>query len=168
MTLICSLLARKGSPLILGVREDNNEYFISSDASAVVEHTRRVVYLNDGEQIVVRRSGFEVKNIDDVVLQKEIHELEWDLEQIEKEGYPHFMLKEIVEQPESLSNCMRGRISADDQSIVLGGLIDVLDKLREGKTHYYMCLRHVMACRAGRRISNRRICPYSCRSGVRK
>ena len=125
------IAARKGSPLILGVREDENEYFISSDASAVVEHTRRVVYLNDGELIVVRRSGFEVKNIDDVVLQKEIHELEWDLEQIEKEGYPHFMLKEIVEQPESLANCMRGRISSEDNSIVLGGLIDVLDVLRK-------------------------------------
>ena len=127
------IAARKGSPLILGVREDENEYFISSDASAVVEHTRRVVYLNDGEQIVVRRSGFEVKNIDDVVLQKEVHELEWDLEQIEKEGYPHFMLKEIVEQPNSLANCMRGRISSEDNSIVLGGLIDVLDNLREAK-----------------------------------
>ena len=124
------IAARKGSPLILGVREEDNEYFISSDASAVVEHTRRVAYLNDGELIVVRRSGFEVKNIDDVVLQKEIHELEWDLEQIEKEGYPHFMLKEIVEQPESLANCMRGRILAEDNSIVLGGLIDVLGVLR--------------------------------------
>ena len=128
------IAARKGSPLILGVREEENEYFISSDASAVVEHTRRVVYLNDGEQIVVRRTGFEVKNIDDVVLQKEVHELEWDLEQIEKEGYPHFMLKEIVEQPNSLANCMRGRISSEDNSIVLGGLIDVLDDtLREAK-----------------------------------
>ena len=124
------IAARKGSPLILGVREEENEYLISSDASAVVEHTRRVVYLNDGELIVVRRSGFEVKNIDDVILQKEIHELEWDLEQIEKEGYPHFMLKEIIEQPESLANCMRGRISADDNSIVLGGLIDVMEELR--------------------------------------
>lgn len=124
------IAARKGSPLILGVREEENEYFISSDASAVVEHTRRVVYLNDGELIVVRRDGFEVKNIDDVTLQKEIHELEWDLEQIEKEGYPHFMLKEIVEQPESLANCMRGRISSEDNAIVLGGLIDVLDELR--------------------------------------
>ena len=124
------IAARKGSPLILGVRDEKDEYFICSDASAVVEHTRRVVYLNDGELIVVRRSGFEVKNIDDVVLQKEIHELEWDLEQIEKEGYPHFMLKEIVEQPESLANCMRGRISSEDNSIVLGGLIDVLGALR--------------------------------------
>lgn len=125
------IAARKGSPLILGVREEENEYLISSDASAVVEHTRRVVYLNDGELIVVRRGGFEVKNIDDITLKKEVHELEWDLEQIEKEGYPHFMLKEIVEQHESLANCMRGRISSEDNSIVLGGLIDVLDVLKK-------------------------------------
>ena len=125
------IAARKGSPLILGVQDD--AFFISSDASALVEHTRRVVYLNDGELVIVHRDGFEVRSIDDVTLQKEIHELEWDLEQIEKQGYPHFMLKEIVEQPDSLENCMRGRISLDDNSIVLGGLIDVLDKLRAAR-----------------------------------
>ncbi len=124
------IAARKGSPLILGVREENHEYIVSSDASALVEHTRRVVYLNDGEVISVRRDGFEVRSIDDVSLIKEIHELEWDLEQIEKQGYPHFMLKEIVEQPESIANCMRGRISLEDGSIKLGGLIDVMDELR--------------------------------------
>ena len=125
------IAARKGSPLILGVREEDNSYYISSDASALVEHTRKVVYLNDGELIVIRRQGFEVRNIDDVMLQKEIHELEWDLEQIEKQGYPHFMLKEIVEQPESLENCMRGRTSIEDGTIKLGGLIDVMDRLKE-------------------------------------
>ena len=125
------IAARKGSPLILGVQD--RAYFISSDASALVEHTRRVVYLNDGELVVVRRGGFEVRSIQDVALQKEIHELEWDLEQIEKQGYPHFMFKEIVEQPGSLENCMRGRISLEDNNIVLGGLIDVLEGLRSAK-----------------------------------
>ena len=132
------IAARKGSPLILGVREEEQEYFVSSDASALVEHTRRVVYLNDGELIVVRREGFEVRNINDVTLQKEIHELEWDLEQIEKQGYPHFMLKEIVEQPESLANCMRGRISIEESKVVLGGLIDVMDSLR-GASRIIIC-----------------------------
>ena len=125
------IAARKGSPLILGVQDD--AYFIGSDASALVEHTRRVVYLNDGELVVINREGFEVRSIHDVALQKEIHELEWDLEQIEKQGYPHFMLKEIVEQPESIENCMRGRISLDENSIKLGGLNDVLDNLRSAK-----------------------------------
>ena len=125
------IAARKGSPLILGVGE--GEYIISSDASALVEHTRRVVYLNDGELVVVRREGFEVRSIDDVTLQKEIHELEWDLEEIEKQGYPHFMLKEIIEQPNSIANCMRGRLSPDTNTIKLGGLEDVMDTLKDAK-----------------------------------
>ena len=122
------IAARKGSPLILGVGE--GEYFIASDAAPLVEHTRQVVYLNDGEMVIVRRSGYEVKTIDNTLLEKEVHELEWDLEQIEKSGYDHFMLKEIMEQPESLENCIRGRVRLEDNTIKLGGLIDVLDQLR--------------------------------------
>ncbi|MEM8485627.1 MAG: glutamine--fructose-6-phosphate transaminase (isomerizing) [Bacteroidota bacterium] len=125
------IAARKGSPLILGIGDD--EYIISSDASAVVEYTRKVVYLNDGELIVVRRSGFEVRTIDDVTLQKEIHELEWELEEIEKQGYPHFMLKEIVEQPASIANCMRGRVSTETNQIKLGGLEDVMEQLKQAQ-----------------------------------
>lgn len=125
------IAARKGSPLILGVGE--GEYFIASDAAPLVEHTRHVVYLNDGEMVIVRRSGYEVKTIDNQVLKKEVHELEWDLEEIEKGGYEHFMLKEIMEQPDALENCMRGRILLDENCIKLGGLIDVLDRLREAQ-----------------------------------
>lgn len=121
------IAARKGSPLIIGVGE--NEYFLGSDAAPLVEHTRQVVYLNDGEMAIIRRSGYQVKSIDNVPLEKEVHELEWDLEQIEKHGYEHFMLKEIMEQPESLENCMRGRIRVHDNDIHLGGLIDSLDTL---------------------------------------
>ena len=125
------IAARKGSPLIIGVGE--GEYFVSSDAAPLVEHTRQVVYLNDGEIVTIRRSGFEVTTIDDTPLEKEIHELEWDLEQIEKSGYEHFMLKEIMEQPDSLENCMRGRVRPGENRIVLGGLIDVMDELREAE-----------------------------------
>lgn len=125
------IAARKGSPLILGVGD--GEFIISSDASALVEYTRKVVYLNDGELIVIRRTGFEVRSIDDVTLQKEIHELEWDLEEIEKQGYPHFMLKEIMEQPTSIANCMRGRLTPDINSIKLGGLNDVMETLKGAK-----------------------------------
>ncbi len=122
------IAARKGSPLILGVGE--GEYFIASDAAPLVEHTRQVVYLNDGEMVTVRRSGYEVKTIDNTPLEKEVHQLEWDLEQIEKSGYDHFMLKEINEQPDSLENCLRGRIRLDENTVKLGGLIDVIDQLR--------------------------------------
>ncbi|HEX7071008.1 MAG TPA: glutamine--fructose-6-phosphate transaminase (isomerizing), partial [Rhodothermales bacterium] len=123
------IAARKGSPLILGVGE--GEYVVASDAAAVVEHTRQVVYLNDGELVLVRREGFEVRSINNERLDKQIHELEWDLEEIEKSGFDHFMLKEIMEQPEALENAMRGRVRLEDNRIKLGGLIDVMDRIRE-------------------------------------
>ena len=122
------IAARKGSPLILGIGE--GEYFLASDAAPIVEHTRQVVYLNDGEVVMVRRSGYEVRTIDNVLLEKEVHELEWDLEQIEKGGYSHFMLKEIMEQPEALENCMRGRVDLAHNTIKLGGLLDVMDRIQ--------------------------------------
>ena len=122
------IAARKGSPLILGVGE--NEYFLGSDAAPIVEYTRKVVYLNDGELVIVRRRGFKVFSVDDVKLKKTIHELEWDLEQIEKGGYEHFMLKEIMEQPSALEDAMRGRLYTEEPFVQLGGLLDSLDQLR--------------------------------------
>ncbi|MBT8402141.1 MAG: glutamine--fructose-6-phosphate transaminase (isomerizing) [Rhodothermia bacterium] len=121
------IAARKGSPLILGVGD--GEYFLGSDAAPIVEHTRKVVYLNDGELVVIRRAGYEVRTIQNVKLEKEVHELEWDLERIEKQGYEHFMLKEIMEQPDALEDCLRGRVRLGQNIINLGGLIDVMDRL---------------------------------------
>jgi len=121
------IAARKGSPLILGIGD--GEYFIGSDAAPLVEHTRQVVYLSDGEIVTVSRNGYEVKTIDNVPLEKEVHELEWDLSEIEKSGYDHFMLKEIMEQPESLSDSMRGRLLPDDPRVVLGGLYNHWDQI---------------------------------------
>ena len=125
------IAARNGSPLILGVGEDEGEYFIGSDAAPLIEHTRQVVYLDDGEMAVVRRGGYDVKTIEGADLEKEIHELEWDLEEIEKGGYEHFMLKEIMEQPTALEDCMRGRINPEKGSVMLGGLTEVMDDLRD-------------------------------------
>ncbi|GAB5535766.1 MAG: glutamine--fructose-6-phosphate transaminase (isomerizing) [Rubricoccaceae bacterium] len=121
------IAARNGSPLILGVGE--GEHFVASDASPLIEHTRQVVYLNDGEMAIVRRDGFEVMSIEGAPVNAKVHELEWDIEQIEKGGYEHFMLKEIMEQPEALENAMRGRIRLEDNEIRLGGLMDVLPQL---------------------------------------
>ena len=123
------IAARKGSPLILGVGD--GEYFIGSDAAPLVEHTRQVVYLSDGEMATVRRSGYEVRTIDNEPLQKEVHELEWSLGEIEKGGYEHFMLKEIMEQPDALEDAMRGRVHPDKGEIVLGGLHQVWDQIRD-------------------------------------
>lgn len=124
-------IARKGSPLLLGVGD--NEMFIASDASPIVEYTNKVVYLDDGEMAVVERDSYDVKTTDDVALTKEVHELAIGLEEIEKAGYPHFMLKEIFEQPRSLADCMRGRIDPEKGTIQLGGLTDVMDDLANAK-----------------------------------
>ncbi|MEM1117602.1 MAG: glutamine--fructose-6-phosphate transaminase (isomerizing) [Bacteroidota bacterium] len=121
------VVARNGSPLLLGVGED--EHFVGSDASPFIEYTRTVVYLADGEMAVVRRDGYEVFQIDGAPVSKEVHQLDWDLEEIEKGGYEHFMLKEIMEQPESIANAMRGRVRPDEGRIKLGGLEGVLDRL---------------------------------------
>ena len=120
--------ARKGSPLLVGVGD--GEFFLASDAAPLVGYTQRVVYLNDGELVTIRRSGFEVSTTDAVPLEKEVIELEMDLEAIEKGGYEHFMLKEIMEQPAALENAMRGRIRLDENCIQLGGLLDVLPVMR--------------------------------------
>ena len=121
------VVARNGSPLLLGIGD--GEYFIGSDASPFIEYTKNVVYLNDGEIAVVRRDGYDVYKIDGAPVAKEVHELEWNLEEIEKGGYEHFMLKEIMEQPESLEDAMRGRVRLHDKQIKLGGLEDVLPQL---------------------------------------
>ncbi len=120
-------IARKGSPLLLGIGDD--EMFIASDASPIVEYTNKVIYLDDGEMAIVTKDNYEVKTIDDVALTKEVHELAISLDAIEKAGYPHFMLKEIFEQPRSIADCMRGRVNPDNGAIQLGGIEDVLDEL---------------------------------------
>jgi glutamine---fructose-6-phosphate transaminase (isomerizing) len=120
-------IARKGSPLLLGIGD--NEMFIASDASPIVEYTNKVIYLDDGEMAVVNRNSYEVKTIEDVALTKEVHELAISLDAIEKAGYPHFMLKEIFEQPRSLADCLRGRINPDMGTVQLGGIAHVMDQL---------------------------------------
>ncbi|HLR76031.1 MAG TPA: glutamine--fructose-6-phosphate transaminase (isomerizing), partial [Balneolaceae bacterium] len=121
------IVARKGSPLLLGIGE--NEMFVASDASAIVEYTQKVIYLDDGEMALVTQNGYEVKTIDDVTHTKEVHELSISLEEIEKNGYPHFMLKEIFEQPRALADCLRGRLDVENYSVKLGGLSAVEEQL---------------------------------------
>lgn len=125
------IAARNGSPLILGVGDGEN--LVASDASALIEHTNQVVYLNDGEMVIVRSDSFEVTTIENEPLAKEVHRLEWDLEQLEKGGFDHFMLKEIMEQPESIRNCLRGRVRLDRGEIKLGGLMEVLNRVKDAR-----------------------------------
>jgi glutamine---fructose-6-phosphate transaminase (isomerizing) len=121
------IAARKGSPLILGVGDGEN--FVASDAAAIVDHTRQVVYLEDGEVAVLTREGFKTVTIDDVSVTKQIQEVTLELSQIERGGYDHFMMKEIHEQPETIRNAMRGRLQVETGNVVLGGLRHVMDKL---------------------------------------
>lgn len=124
-------IARKGSPLLLGIGD--NEMFIASDASPIVGYTNKVVYLDDGEMATITKNSYSVKTIEDVELTKEVHELAISIDEIEKAGYPHFMLKEIFEQPRSIADCMRGRVNTENNSIQLGGIEDVMDDLVNAK-----------------------------------
>ena len=114
------VVARRGSPLIIGVGKD--EYIVASDAAAVVEHTTQVIYLNDNEMAVITPKGFRTMTIDDVPITKDVTSVEFSLEQIELGGYEHFMLKEIFEQPEAIANCLRGRVDRHEGRVVLGGI----------------------------------------------
>jgi glucosamine--fructose-6-phosphate aminotransferase (isomerizing) len=116
------VVARKGSPLIVGVGAD--EYVVASDASAIVEHTRQVIYLNDNEMAVIRPDSFRTTTIDDIAVSPVFSQLENKLEEYALGDYEHFMLKEIFEQPNSIRNCLRGRAEQKEGRIVLGGLAD--------------------------------------------
>jgi len=123
--------ARRGSPLILGVGE--NESFLASDVSAIVGHTKKIVYLEDNDVITIGKNHFEIKNIKDIkdkYVNREIQEVDADLQTAQKGDYPHFMLKEIFEQPEALKNCTRGRLLLADGNAKLAGLDNSLRELR--------------------------------------
>jgi len=121
------IAARKGSPLVIGVGDGEN--FIASDVSAILSHTNQVVYLEDGEIVEVYKDKFITRTIHDEEISKEIHEINVSLDEIDKNGYAHFMLKEIMEQPESVTNSMRGRLLFDEGDAKLGGLDNVLERL---------------------------------------
>ncbi len=126
LAIVCSdfpdmlIGAKKGSPLILGVGD--GEYILASDASAIVEHTTRAIYLADNEMVTVSRKGFYTKTIDNITVSKVLRQIEFSLEQIELDGFPHHMLKEIFEQPKAISTCMGGRVDRKNGRIKLGGI----------------------------------------------
>ena len=117
------VVARNGSPLLIGVGSDG-EMLAGSDAAAVIEATRDVVYLDDGDYAVLTPDGYRTYHLEGHEVDRGVHEVTWDLDSIEKGGYEHFMLKEIFEQPSSIADVMRGRLLPDDGDVRLGGITE--------------------------------------------
>ncbi len=124
--------ARKGSPLVVGIGDD--EYFIGSDATPIIEYTNKVTYIGEEEIVTIKRNEpLKIKTIGNVEKTPLIQKLELTLSQLEKGGYPHFMLKEIFEQPHSLADCMRGRVNVDEDNITLAGFVDNKEKFMNAR-----------------------------------
>ncbi len=121
------IAARKGSPLVVGVGK--GEFFLASDATPIIEYTNEVIYINDLEIVTIKNGELTIRNIDAQDQAPYIQTLEMELESIEKGGFEHFMLKEIFEQPRSIKDCLRGRISAETGHLVLGGLREYMKKV---------------------------------------
>ena len=127
--------ARHGSPLVLGV--GNDEYFIASDASPIVEHTRNVIYLDEGEIVTIDDNGYSIRSMhDDIIVNRETTEIEYSIEEIEKGEFPHFMLKEIHEQQFTIKDTMRGRIDPIDGTAHLGGIDDHMNRIKDANRIY--------------------------------
>lgn len=123
------IAARFGSPLVLGLGD--GEYILASDVSAIVRHTDQVIFLEDGEVAVINFDNYEIINLKNKSVKKDVSKLDWSIEKAEKQGFDHFMLKEIFEQPDAISDAIRGRLVAGDGMAKLGGLRDVSEKLRD-------------------------------------
>ena len=127
--------ARHGSPLVIGI--GNEEYFVASDASPIVEHTRNVIYLDEGEMVTITKSGHEIRSIaDDNIINKISTEIELSIDEIEKGEFSHHMLKEIHDQIHTITDTMRGRIDPSDGSAHLGGIAEQIDRIKNAHRIY--------------------------------
>ncbi len=130
------IAARLGSPLLLGIGKD--EYFVASDSSPIIEYTRNIVFLDEGELAVIKPDEYQVWNIkENHVIPKEVEKIKYNLEEIEKGGYDHFMLKEINEQAYTISEALRGRVNSEDHTVNLGGIYDWLQQILDAN-HIYI------------------------------
>ena len=129
------IAARFGSPLVVGIGKD--EYFIASDAAPIIEYTRKVIYLDEGEMAIISKDSLVIKSIfDNEVVSKEVSKVDWSVEQIEKGNYPHYMLKEIHEQERTIIDTMRGRLRVEDGDAFLGGIQDFMPRIKSARRYY--------------------------------
>ena len=137
LVILCSdtpnqlIAARKGSPLVIGI--GNNEYFIASDASPIVEYTDSVIYLNDDDIAVINDSGLSLKNLKNIKQKPSVQKIDLKVDEIEKNGFEHYMLKEIYEQPRAIRDTYRGRLNYSSKFLRLGGLHNAFSSLVEAK-----------------------------------
>ena len=125
------IAARKGSPLVIGIGD--GEYLLASDATPIIEHTKSVIYMNDNDIAVIQKNSLSLKTLSNEQLTPKIQQLDLEIDEIEKGGYEHYMLKEIFEQPRSIQDTFRGRVSIERKEITLGGLYEVLPRIIEAK-----------------------------------
>ena len=125
------IVARKSSPIVIGIGE--GEYVVASDAAPIISYTKDVIYLEDEEMAILQKDHYEIKTISNLPRTPLLERIEMELEAIEKSGYDYFMLKEIMEQPTSIAESMRGRVNPENGVVWLGGLVDVQDKLRNAR-----------------------------------
>jgi len=129
------IAARFGSPLVVGVGE--NEYFIASDATPIIDYTRKVMYLDEGEMAIISGGELTIKKIfDNSIVSKQISNVDWSVEQIEKGNYPHYMLKEIHDQERTVIDTMRGRLRVEEGTAFLGGIQDFLPRIESARRYY--------------------------------
>ncbi len=125
------IAARKGSPLVIGIGD--HEYYVASDATPIVEHTKSVIYLNDFDIAILKKNELSLKTIKNIKITPKIQKIDLEISSIEKGGFDHFMLKEIFEQPETVLNTIRGRVSAETKTIQHGGILSVLPQIVNAK-----------------------------------
>ena len=142
------VVARNFSPLIFGLGQD--EFIVASDATPIMKFTNKVIYLNDGEIATITPAGYRIQTIEKEVIKRKPEELDWDLESVEKGTFADFMLKEINEEPEAVRNSIRGRINLEEGKVVLGGLADVKEELRNiNRLHICACGSAYLAGKVG-------------------